>query len=207
MDYKEDVIDKGRKYLTELQIKKQLLHDRKKNLRVELQEHYNYIKSLTLARDVVNSVFVECGMEAKEIIEAIGSLALQTIYGTNLSLVLQDNIRYNKTEFKPLLAIKTKQGEELRKLRYGGIVDIISFSFRLALWALKENQSGIFWFDEPFKWVQKDKEEDIDILLSEIKRMLNIQIILTTHSSVLAQIGDRSFEVTQENGISKVTQL
>lgn len=207
MNKRDEIIEQGMEYLTSLRERKRLLNKSKEDLSVALSDNQDYIKLLTIARDVINQVFIECGMEAKNIVEAIGTLSLQTIYGNRFALGLEDNVRYNKTEFKPKLIVQTNEGEEYRKLRYGGVVDIISFSFRLALWALKNKQSGIFWFDEPFKWVQKDKEQDIENLLKELKKMLKIQMILTTHSPALAEIGDRAFRVTQTNEISKITKI
>jgi hypothetical protein len=175
------------------------LKDKKRKFKILSKKE----KNLILSRTVINKVFILCGNEAKSIIEDIVTLSLQTVYGEKYKFKLKQQVKYNKTEFRPYILKNNKE----RRLRTSGIVDVISFGFRLAVWALKSKQMGNFWFDEPFKFIQKNKEPVVGQMMAEIGNLLNIQTVMTTHSESLGEIGDKTYRVVQEKDISHAVKL
>jgi len=201
MDQYEE--DKFETYLIrtkeELRILTSDLKDKKRKIRVLDKKE----KNLILARKTINNVFALCSREANSIVEDIVTLSLQTVYGEKYKFKLKQQIKRNKTESQPYLL---KNGKE-RKLRPSGVVDVVSFGFRLAVWALQNKQSGNFWLDEPFKWVQKTKEPVVGQMMSEIGDLLNIQMVMTTHSISLGDIGDKTYHISQEKEVSKAVKV
>lgn len=64
----------------------------------------------------------------------------------------------------------------------GGVIDLLSFCFRIILWSLNPS-NNILLLDEPFKFLSKDKHQYIPKLIEELSKKLNIQFIIVTHES------------------------
>jgi DNA repair exonuclease SbcCD ATPase subunit len=92
--------------------------------------------------------------------------------------------------------------------RGGGITDIVSLALRLAmLELLRPRVDGPLILDEPCKMVSQTYLPNVAYFLKQYARATGRQIILVTHADQLADIADRSYLVTQTNGISEVKQL
>lgn len=89
----------------------------------------------------------------------------------------------------------------------GGIVDILSFALRVAMWSLRAKRTrNVFILDEPFKHLSKDLQGRACIMLKRISKELNIQIIMVTHSQALAESADKIFTVSIDDGVSCITE-
>lgn len=92
--------------------------------------------------------------------------------------------------------------------RGGGIVDIVSLALRLALLELsKPRPEGPVILDEPAKMVSAEYAENLAYFLKSYAEQTGRQFVVVTHNETLAQAGDVSYRVTQENGVSEVTRL
>ncbi len=92
--------------------------------------------------------------------------------------------------------------------RGGGIVDIVSLALRLALLELSTPRpEGPVILDEPAKMVSAEYAENLAYFLRSYAQRTGRQFIVVTHNETLAQAGDVSYRVTQENGISEVTRI
>lgn len=87
----------------------------------------------------------------------------------------------------------------------GGIVDIVSLALRMSFMEnFRPRIEGPLILDEPGKHVSEEYNFDLGEFLSQFSDQMNRQIIMITHNSHLANIGDRTYTVTNENGLSKV---
>lgn len=78
----------------------------------------------------------------------------------------------------------------------GGIADIVSLAtfFSLGMLAGSQNKAPYF-LDEPTKYVSKGKSENVAKFLTEMMAFSGKQTLLVTHDAVVAQAGDKVFEV------------
>lgn len=90
----------------------------------------------------------------------------------------------------------------------GGLSDIVSLALRLALLELSHPRpEGPIILDEVGKHVSACYRENLAFFLKTYAERTKRQIILVTHAEELAACGDVTYRVTQENGVSEVTQL
>jgi len=90
----------------------------------------------------------------------------------------------------------------------GGLVDVLSFALRLAIWSLSRPKTEpLLIMDEPFRYVALQNLERAGELIQKISKQLNVRILLITHSDELAQKADQAFFVAKDKkGITNVCQ-
>ena len=87
----------------------------------------------------------------------------------------------------------------------GSVSDVISTILRLVFLELLQ-LPGPLVLDEPGRMIRSDKMPNFGRLLKELSQRTGRQIICITHSDVLAQFGDKTFEVDQLGGVSLVVE-
>lgn len=90
--------------------------------------------------------------------------------------------------------------------RGGGAVDIVSLALRLAIAELCDVR-GTLWLDEVGKHVSAEYAPNVAYFLKQYSQQFNRQIVLITHNTALAEIGDVSLDVRRKNGRSGVSVL
>jgi len=89
----------------------------------------------------------------------------------------------------------------------GGAVDIAVFALRVASWSMRRPRTRkTMVLDEPFKNLDKKKQEKASAILKQISSRLGIQFIIVTHETALTDAADRVFEITMKNKVSQVKQ-
>ena len=89
--------------------------------------------------------------------------------------------------------------------RGGGVSDMVSLALRLSLLELaRPKPGGILLLDEVGKHVSKEYAQNVAVFLKQYAQKSGRQIILITHQSELADMADKSYRVSQNNGISEV---
>lgn len=92
--------------------------------------------------------------------------------------------------------------------RGGGITDVVSLALRLAmLEILKPRPEGPVIFDEPAKMVSAEYAGNLAYFLKQYAAKTGRQVILVTHNPQLADAADKSYLVTQKDGVSEVKQI
>lgn len=89
----------------------------------------------------------------------------------------------------------------------GGLCDLISLSLRISLlvkWSPK--LSKILILDEIGKHISVKDQELLAEFVRKISEVLGVQFIWISHSEVLEKSADHIFQVTKENGVSKVEE-
>lgn len=143
--------------------------------------------------------------QAKTRIEEIVSQALNVVFGGSHNFIIELGLKANQPTAEYFLNDSTTI-TKLEKPDYdrgGGKVDIISLALRLAIGEL-EGVDGPLFLDEVGKHVSKEYAANVAYFLREYSNNFSRQIILITHNSELAEIGEVSLEVTRKNGESEV---
>lgn len=144
--------------------------------------------------------------QAKKRIEEITSQALNVVFGTphKFSIVLKTKNNQPYAEYWLDDGVKTRL-ERPDFSRGGGKVDIITLALRLAAAELLDIK-GPLVLDEVGKHVSAEYAANVAYFLKEYARQFKRQIVLITHNTTLAEIGDVSLQVVKKNGESVVTQ-
>ena len=194
-------------YLFKKQAEKELIESSLKVVCEEVVAEGKELEDSGKAREIINVVLKISQEAVKMFIESIVSRALSIVYGDDYGFKIDYVLKRNQSE--AILHV-LKNGDEfsLREEVGGGINDIVSFALRIALWSmLSPRTSRVFLLDEPAKFLSRDKQESFGRMLSEISKMLGLQIILVSHSNEIIGSADSVFEVFQEKGISTVKEI
>ena len=159
----------------------------------------------------VRDLFASVGKATQDMLiqyfENLGTTLLKTIYGDGYKFSLQFEIKRNKSECKPIV-IKDNIELSLTDEIGVGVVDVLSFGMRLAIWSLKKPRTDpIFLLDEPFKYVSKDKLSLVGDALRELSEKLGAQIIMISHEEELTDFANSAHKVKIIDNVSEVSRI
>lgn len=161
------------------------------------------------ARRIITEVVKMTQEQIRGYIESLVTLAIQIVFPeSDYKFLVNFDMKANRTEVNLLVQQGNKEPYFPEEEQAGSILDIISFALRVVMWSLENPRSrNVMIFDEPFKFsgsLVKISGE----MMKDISKKLGIQIILTTHSEDLMEMGDRSWVVTRiKGGESVVKQI
>lgn len=195
-------------YITRLTNERGLLESDLKEHKQNLSIQRKGRSELLEAQSVITKLFIDCSQEAREIIEIIINLALKSVFGEKYSFELNYEIKRNQVEANPIL-YKYGKPRRIQDECGEGVVDILSFGFRMAIWAISDEKSYSFSLDEPFKSISEGNQHAVGEMMRETFESLGIQCILTTHLQSFKDYLDKAYAVTEENEStgSKVTRI
>ena len=139
--------------------------------------------------------------QVKTRIEDVVSEALNVVFGGSHKFMIDLTLRGNQ----PIAEYYLNDGTTVTKLekpdydRGGGKVDIIALSLRLAVGEMAATPGPLF-LDEVGKHVSKEYAPSVAYFLKEYSANFDRQIILITHNSDLAEIGETSLSVKRTQG-------
>jgi len=195
-------LDYSRQRLTELSvIKRRALADidlfTTEKIAKEKEE-----EDLLKSRAIVQKVAEETQKNVEIHISNIVSLALSVVFPDPYEFKLVFAQRRGRTECDLLL---TKGGETFDPLTAagGGVVDVVSFALRVALWSLKKRRNLLI-LDEPFRFVSVDLQERCSAMLKELSDKLGVQIVMVSHLPNIITSADTVFLVENARGESVV---
>jgi len=140
-------------------------------------------------------------------IKDIVTTALQCVYGDTAGYDFKVEFQLKRNQPEVILH-PIKNGIEYEpKFSCGvGVLDVVSFALRVALWTIKEPRtSPILFFDEPFRNLHgKEENERIGMMVKELSDKLGLQIIIVTGESAITEYADKVFIVENKTGESKV---
>lgn len=136
------------------------------------------------------------------------SSSLEAIWGEDAYTFSMEFIeKRNKTEVSMLL--HTPEGDvsldSLNNVRGGGgVLDIVAFGLRIALWSLQSQKQKVMILDQPLSNLDQEHLPKAGELIKELSDKLGIQFIIINHNPALAEIADNTIEVVKRNNVSKV---
>jgi len=187
---------------------------RRDRVKDDLVHVYNRVQELK--RDILHTE------EAKTIIQLVArktqeeleyrlselvSLSMSAVFEEAYELKVSFVIRRDRTECDLTFI---RDGEEFNPMTEsgGGVVDVASFALRVALWSLSQPRTrNVLIMDEPFRFLSTDLQKKASLILKELSRRLNLQMIIVSHSEGLIEGADKVFKVNKVDGISKVTEV
>jgi hypothetical protein len=139
-------------------------------------------------------------------IEEIVTEALRVVYGPDYGVELIYDVKNNRSFMEIRLVVKTALGEVKRTMEGfgGGVSDTISIPLRLLVLMGSRKTDLVCWLYEAYKHVGLDQIESVARFLSEISRMLGVQIIMNSHHDVMGGFADAVYEVRNDGGKSVI---
>jgi len=93
----------------------------------------------------------------------------------------------------------------------GGLINVVAFALRVALWSLSKSTRPVLLLDEPFHFLHsRSAHEKVSELLQLISEKLNLQIIMITGEDESEEIignADKVFRIEKTRGVSGVVNV
>ena len=191
------------------------LKGERKRVQEDLKE--SKIKARRLQRDLgiaeksLDVLRVAAQLTQKQLEYQVGnfvSLAMRTVFGDSAyEFKLKFEQRRNNTEADLLFV---RNGQEMKPIfsSGGGAVDVASFGLRVAIWSLRQKKlRDVLLLDEPFKHLSIDLQEYAGNMIKLISEKLKLQIIEISHVLDIVDYANKVFDVTINEGVSKVKIL
>lgn len=139
-------------------------------------------------------------------IEAVVTEAIQLIYGTSYKIELSYSVKNNRSCLDIEMVRQTPAGEVRRDMDGfgGGVADTISVPLRLMVLMGSKQTDRVCVLDECWKHMDLERIELVGKFLKLLTDKLGIQIIMCSHHEKMRDFADRTYEVSEENGTSKV---
>lgn len=195
--------DLQQKYTSLISQQANLIKDKSKKKK-QIRKLDRDIKNYMGAQIVLNEVSKKAQEQFKEKIESLVTMVIQSVYDRPFTFHLEFQKKRNSIECVPIVK---ENGDELspKDDMGGGILDLISFAFRIVLWSIESPRSrNIFILDEPFIWTGSLISR-VGHALKILSEKLNIQIILISHEDSLIEICDRAWRISHDGTFSKAT--
>ena len=178
-------------------------------VRDSVEEAEGQSEDLNVLHPIFLAVSNQERKKIQEDIESLVTYALQSVFETeDLSFHVEFVDRRNQVEadfvIESAIAGKIRRGDIVGSFG-GSVSDVISTILRLVFLELLQ-LPGPLVLDEPGRMIRNDKMPNFGRLLKELSQRTGRQIICITHSDVLAQFGDKTFEVDQLGGVSLVVE-
>lgn len=147
--------------------------------------------------------------QSKQIMESLVTNALTIVFTGDLQFQVELDSRGDKAEAFFFVS-STYGGErvvrnEPQEARGGGIVDIISLALRIALMETSRPRlGGPLVLDEPAKHVSEEYSRNVAQFLNMVVESFGRQVIMVTHNQHLVDAGNTAYEVTLDDGTSRV---
>lgn len=187
-----------------------LLNEKKQWLE-RLQQIQQEIEDYTKARYLLQEAASFAREQARQNIEAWVTGALQYVFNTDdiaFRVLLSEKNNRPDADFYVVSQYDGVQVETRpQDARGGGVVDIVSLALRIALMESGRQQvDGPLMLDEPGKHVSEEYGMMLAQFLKGVTQKTRRQVILVTHNHYLAESGDRSYQVAQNQGVSIVSE-
>jgi len=167
----------------------------------ELKKNIKGLWVLNKAKKTINDII-------KGRIETIVTATLKSVYGEEYSFELEIDMSRNAINYIPII-VKNSFKRSIEYGSGGGVADITSFAFRIALWALNgKEQSHVFIFDEPARNIgEEDNLEKFSSMLEFLSKELDLQFIIITHKRKLALKANKIFAVENVNNNARIREF
>lgn len=159
-------------------------------------------EALSFLEDLANSR--RGAMKGK--IEKVITEALQLIYGPSYGIELSYSMKNNRSCLDIEMIRDTPAGKVKRDMEGfgGGVSDTISVPLRLMVLMGSKQTDKVCILDECWKHMDMERIELVGKFLRLLADKLGIQIIMCSHHDKIRDFADRTYEVSEAGGISKV---
>lgn len=139
-------------------------------------------------------------------IETVVTEALRLIYGDTYRVELTYGMRNNRSSLDIEMVRDTPAGEVRREMNGfgGGMADTISVPLRLMVLVGSKQTEKVCILDECWKHQDGVRIEMVGQFLRALAEKLGMQVLFCTHHQPLRDYADKVYDVSENEGVSKV---
>lgn len=168
-------------------------------------------ENIEQAQLIIQAVAKETQEQLSWYINDMVTAAIEAVFPTdNYQFYLEFVQRRGRTEADLFLANKEGNRVKPSDAEGGGLINVVAFALRVALWSLTKATRPVLLLDEPFHFLHsRDAHEKVAELLRTISEKLGIQIIMITGEDESEEIiagADKVFRVTKTRDVSVVRE-
>ena len=194
-----------RERINKAQIQKEICGENIISLTKELDVLISDKQSIDESKEIIEKVATATQSKLRFYIKDIVQLALDSCFPGEFEFDVEFSIEYGKTAANLVF----KHGgceEDPIDACGGGVVDVAAFALRIAVWSMGRSANTII-LDEPFRLLSRGLHKRAGEILKTLSEKLNIQMIMITHSSNIAEFSDLSYDVRKIDGVSECKVL
>lgn len=186
------------------------LLERKQTIDNKLQELVIKTIAIEEAQVFIQKVAQDTQSQLKINLCQIIQLCIDAVFPGKYIFDIDFTIERNRTVAR-LLFLKDKNEIDPLSQCGGGIVDLVSFALRIALWSIGKTDNVII-LDEPLKNLQPVELNRLGFeVIKNLSKKLGLQFIIVNNSigsENLLDVSDKVFQVSMgQDGISKVKEV
>lgn len=206
MTQAQQTLDERKKELARKQSENDLLNRQIDAMGKRILELADSLKvgqeGLAFCEDLANSR--RGAMKGK--IETIVTEAVKMLYGDSYRVELSYSVKNNRSCLEIEMVRDTPAGEVRRDMEGfgGGMADTISVPLRLMVLMGSKQTDKVCVLDECWKHMDLERIEPVGKFLRLLSDKLGMQIVMCSHHDRIRDFADRTYEVSEENGTSKV---
>jgi DNA repair exonuclease SbcCD ATPase subunit len=206
MTQAQQTLDERKKELARKQAENDLLNRQIEAMGKRILELADSLKlgqeGLAFCEDLANSR--HGAMKGK--IETIVTEAVKMMYGDSYRVELTYSVKNNRSCLEIEMVRDTPAGEVRRDMEGfgGGMADTISVPLRLMVLMGSKQTDKVCVLDECWKHMNIERIEMVGKFLRLLSDKLGMQIVMCSHHDRIRDFADRTYEVSEENGTSKI---
>jgi hypothetical protein len=198
------IIQDYRKKVDDLKSKRDLLFQQKKSKEEQVATKKDYVENLIKAKYTLSQVQLLTQKKFTGYVEQLVTHVIQQIYERDIKFIVNFEMRRGKFECDLLVAEGNNEPYQPENETGGGLLDIISLALRIVMWSLKLPRSRkLLLLDEPFRNLLGDDDQVARralVVLNELSKKLEMQMIMNTHFTSIADLADKSW-IIKHDGI------
>lgn len=199
----DNCIEAVNKKLTEYN----LYREQQKEAEEKAEQALGRIKDYDACITIIQNIASTLQNNVKGKIVSIVQKALDVV-ASDITFDMEFVTRRDKTECDLFCTDKTGNRQELMFSRGGGILDIISFALRVAVWSLDNKASSVILLDECFKFLSQEWRETGATLFKTLSEELGIQFVVVSHIPEIVEVADTGFRIQKNSfGVSEISLL
>lgn len=168
-----------RRWMEAAKIRQGMLQDSLKRDRADLKTSEKELKAIQEARAVMAEVTEFLHVEVQSKLTKIVNQLFEAVFDHPYRLVIEFETKANRQEAILLLERDGKRVDPMTSVS-GGVLDVAAFGLRLAV-VLMRGGSKTLVFDEPFRFLSRDRRELLAEVLEQLSSKHGVQIIMVTH--------------------------
>lgn len=174
------------KLVTHLKAKREVLLANLDDREALLVEDFVILKNYELASAILLKVAKETQAQLAYHLSSLVTSCLSTVFEEPYEFEITYVEKRGKTEVDFALIRDGVSLEDPILSVGGGVVDVVSFALRIACLCLATPAPRkVLILDEPFRFVSRDLQAKVGLLLQELNEKLGIQFIIISHDKAL----------------------
>lgn len=179
--------------IAKAKIRRDILQDSLVAVQAKKEKAEQRAENAMLAKQLVIEVAKKTQLNIGARISGLVSLALAAVFDNPYEFKVDFVERRGVTE-ADLLFVRDGYDLDPMTSSGGGAIDIASFALRLAVWTLGKSRP-LFILDEPFRNLSLDLQSKAGLMLQELSRKLDIQVIMVSHNPEIISGADKVFKL------------